>query len=166
MPERRLLFHGLQRYFFWCKNFQNKFGNFEKVVYLCSPFPRGRHEDHWKYWKISTSKYRETKNRERWFLWKLIECQDRLRSIKIYKEEFDPGSGWTLAAGLTHASRGAARGSNTLAATGERVRNAWATCPYPGHKRWKRRLISHNNRSRMTPVWKIRRIRMSSRDIS
>ena len=28
-----------------------------------------------------------------------------------YKEEFDPGSGWTLAAGLTHASRGAARGA-------------------------------------------------------
>ena len=24
----------------------------------------------------------------------------------IYDEEFDPGSGWTLAAGLTHASRG------------------------------------------------------------
>ena len=27
-------------------------------------------------------------------------------NIKIYDEEFDPGSGWTLAAGLTHASRG------------------------------------------------------------
>ena len=26
--------------------------------------------------------------------------------LKIYNEEFDPGSGWTLAAGLTHASRG------------------------------------------------------------
>ena len=27
--------------------------------------------------------------------------------VKIfYNEEFDPGSGWTLAAGLTHASRG------------------------------------------------------------
>ena len=24
----------------------------------------------------------------------------------IYNEEFDPGSGWTLATGLTHASRG------------------------------------------------------------
>ena len=29
--------------------------------------------------------------------------------LKIfYNEEFDPGSGWTLATGLTHASRGAA----------------------------------------------------------
>ncbi len=26
----------------------------------------------------------------------------------LYNEEFDPGSGWTLATGLTHASRGAA----------------------------------------------------------
>ena len=26
----------------------------------------------------------------------------------FYNEEFDPGSGWTLATGLTHASRGAA----------------------------------------------------------
>ena len=31
------------------------------------------------------------------------------RVVKIfYNEEFDPGSGWTLATGLTHASRGAA----------------------------------------------------------
>ena len=29
-----------------------------------------------------------------------------LNIFKIYNEEFDPGSGWTLAAGLTHASRG------------------------------------------------------------
>ena len=28
--------------------------------------------------------------------------------ISFYNEEFDPGSGWTLATGLTHASRGAA----------------------------------------------------------
>ncbi len=27
----------------------------------------------------------------------------------FYNEEFDPGSGWTLAGGLTHASRGAAQ---------------------------------------------------------
>ena len=28
--------------------------------------------------------------------------------ISLYNEEFDPGSGCTLATGLTHASRGAA----------------------------------------------------------
>ena len=48
------------------------------------------------------------------------ECNESLLSIAewrrrlvkniediIYNEEFDPGSGWTLATGLTHASRGA-----------------------------------------------------------
>ena len=60
-----------------------------------------------------------------------------------YNEEFDPGSGWTLAAGLTHASRGAARCSNTLAATGARVRNAYATCPGQGDKSGKLDLIPH-----------------------
>ena len=53
----------------------------------------------------------------------------QLQSITIflYNEEFDPGSGWTLAAGLTHASRGAARIACNLVATGARVRNAYAT---------------------------------------
>src|ERR1700755_1906684 len=37
--------------------------------------------------------------------------------------EFDPGSGRTLAACLTHASRARLRSS------GERVSNTWATCP-------------------------------------
>jgi hypothetical protein len=43
---------------------------------------------------------------------------------RIYNGEFDPGSGWTLAAGLIHASQG---GSNT---TGARVRNAYVTYLY------------------------------------
>jgi len=37
--------------------------------------------------------------------------------------EFDPGSGRTLAACLTHASR------TNLRVSGERVSNTWATCP-------------------------------------
>ncbi len=37
--------------------------------------------------------------------------------------EFDPGSGRTLAACLTHASRA------DLRVSGERVSNTWATCP-------------------------------------
>ena len=61
-----------------------------------------------------------------------------------YNEEFDPGSGWTLAAGLTHASRGAAGGSNTLLATGARVRNAYATCPWQGDNPVKTGLIPRN----------------------
>ena len=47
----------------------------------------------------------------------------------LYNEEFDPGSGWTLATGLTHASRGAAGFSNRLPATGARVSNGYATYP-------------------------------------
>ena len=47
-------------------------------------------------------------------VWRSTSKNDRLRSCQRYKkeifynEEFDPGSGWTLATGLTHASRGAA----------------------------------------------------------
>ena len=37
----------------------------------------------------------------------IIQNKDK---INIYNEEFDPGSGWTLATGLTHASRGASGG--------------------------------------------------------
>ena len=55
------------------------------------------------------------------------KTSQKVKENNSYNEEFDPGSGWTLAAGLTHASRGAARSSNTLAATGARVRNAYAT---------------------------------------
>ena len=53
----------------------------------------------------------------------------------FYNEEFDPGSGWTLAAGLIHASQG---GSN---ATGERVRNAYVTYLLLWDNLWKQGLI-------------------------
>ena len=53
----------------------------------------------------------------------------------IYNGEFDPGSGWTLAAGLIHASQG---GSNT---TGGRVRNAYVTCLLHWDNFLKQRLI-------------------------
>ncbi len=49
----------------------------------------------------------------------------------------------TLAIGLTHASRGAARCSNTLVATGVRVRNTYATYPLLGDNPAKVGLISH-----------------------
>ena len=54
-------------------------------------------------------------NRKSWteqdrFDW--LQIRKSLQKIKAlqyyYNEEFDPGSGWTLATGLTHASRGAA----------------------------------------------------------
>ena len=108
-------------------------------------------------WKMVVSLHSLSKGKRRWMReperkWEDIEtdgkrdsvCHLRLRSqgrtrerVKgrksisrnSYNEEFDPGSGWTLAAGLTHASRGAAGSSNTPLATGARVRNAYATYP-------------------------------------
>ena len=61
----------------------------------------------------------------------------------LNNEEFDPGSGWTLATGLTHASRGAAQCSNTRVATGARVSNAYATCLSEGDNPSKDGLIPH-----------------------
>ena len=37
-----------------------------------------------------------------------LDCQAIIE--KLYNGEFDPGSGWTLATGLTHASRGVTSG--------------------------------------------------------
>src|SRR3981081_3654100 len=50
-----------------------------------------------------------------------------LRLVIVIDGEFDPGSGRTLAACLTHASRTV----NRLRAgiSGERVSNTWVTCP-------------------------------------
>jgi len=55
--------------------------------------------------------------------------------------EFDPGSGRTLAARLTHASR---TGSGFRPwFSGERVRNTWATCRGAGDNPGKLGLIPH-----------------------
>lgn len=61
--------------------------------------------------------------------------------------EFDPGSGRTLAACLTHASRT----MNLLreGISGERVSNTWAICPALWDKPWKRGLIPDTTRDRM-----------------
>jgi hypothetical protein len=61
-------------------------------------------------YEVAKTEFKYTRNR-------------RVKKIdsKGYNEEFDPGSGRTLAAGLTHASRRVV-GSNTDE-TGARVRN-------------------------------------------
>ena len=61
----------------------------------------------------------------------------------IYKE-FDPGSGRTLAARLTHASRTESRGACFSWLSGERVSNAWVTCLQEGDNILKRMLIPHD----------------------
>lgn len=78
--------------------------------------------------------------------------------------EFDPGSGRTLAACLTHASRT----MNLLreGISGERVSNTWAICPALWDKPWKRGLIPDMSLGGISRVVKLRRCRMSPRPIS
>src|SRR5213593_835736 len=58
--------------------------------------------------------------------------------------EFDPGSGLTLAACLTHASRARAHfPQGRWVPSGERVSNTWATCPLVGDNTEKSVLIPH-----------------------
>jgi hypothetical protein len=66
--------------------------------------------------------------------------------------EFDPGSGRTLAACLTHASRAERplRGYSS----GERVSNTWVTCPWLWDNPGKPGLIPDTTRDRMVRVWK------------
>ena len=60
----------------------------------------------------------------------------------IYKE-FDPGSGRTLAARLTHASRTEMIKACFDHLSGGRVSNTWATCLIEGNSLPKGRLIPH-----------------------
>ena len=61
--------------------------------------------------------------------------KDEYNIINIYNGEFDPGSGRTLAACLTHASLG-------QQCTGARVSNAWVIYLYHRHNIEKSVLIS------------------------
>jgi hypothetical protein len=87
--------------------------------------------------------------------WDLGLVLKETKRINFYNEEFDPGSGWTLAGGLTHASRGATRGSNTLVATGARVSNTYVTYPVLGDSPEKFGLIPHNNMKRHLFIFKV-----------
>ena len=83
------------------------------------------------------------------------------KRFKHFIREFDPGSGWTLAACLTHASW---TGITLLKlrsiwfnSSGGRVSNAWVTCLVQGDNSWKRLLIPHKRTGshdlvRKTPV--------------
>ena len=73
--------------------------------------------------------------------------------------EFDPGSGWTLAACLTHASRTKhfiwfSSEMKILWLSGGRVSNAWVTCLIQGDNSWKRLLIPHKRTAPHGAVWK------------
>ena len=80
------------------------------------------------------------------------------KRFKHFIREFDPGSGWTLAACLTHASR---TGNFSLklrqiwsVSSGGRVSNAWVTCLIQGDNNQKWLLIPHKRTGPHGPVWK------------
>ena len=89
------------------------------------------------------------------FLW-LIDIESVQFSVlsldQIIYGEFDPGSGRTLAACLTHASRTV----NPLrwGISGERVSNTWATCPRLWDNSKKLGLIPDMTADRMVWWWK------------
>ena len=92
-------------------------------------------------------------------------CQVAVLSwFQIIYGEFDPGSGRTLAACLTHASRTV----NLLrwGISGERVSNTWATCPRLWDNSKKLGLIPDMTADRMVWWWKVFRLGMGPRPIS
>ena len=73
--------------------------------------------------------------------------------VLFFNGEFDPGSGRTLAACLTHASRTVRpfRGYTS----GERVSNTWVICPALRDKPGKLGLIPDRTTACMGCVWKV-----------
>jgi hypothetical protein len=78
----------------------------------------------WKIEKVSTQLVIAKKN----LVYSLRFWILRTFQILNYNEEFDPGSGWTLAAGLTHASRGAA---DHFGGAGDRRTGEYRVCNLP-----------------------------------
>ena len=96
------------------KNFSKKVSKNLVVTKICFTFATAFHS-RWerKFWKwffdLLVTKLRESVVFICQFPFGKRSSQDSNDTFKFfYNGEFDPGSGWTLAAGLTHASRGAA----------------------------------------------------------
>ena len=88
-----------------------------KTKQTVSILERSRKQPFWKEsWIVvlrqtNDKVYKAPSSERQWKLAFISESRESLvKNIKdiFYNEEFDPGSGWTLATGLTHASRGAA----------------------------------------------------------
>ena len=99
--------------------------------------------------------------------WTKLHLIWSLRTLDTINEEFDPGSGRTLAARLTHASRTETSLACFRCLSGGRVSNTWATCLSEGDNVRKRTLIPHNvyGRHRLYTKGAIR-WKMGSRPIS
>ncbi len=100
---------------------------------VCFENKAKRTRDHWH-----TNNNQKSKEK----LKRQITLFESYKGYKHYNGEFDPGSGWTLAGGLTHASR--AVFLLRKRESGVRVRNTCATCLYLGNSLPKGRLIPHN----------------------
>src|SRR4051794_8921305 len=86
------------------------------------------------------------------------------RTSADFNGEFDPGSGRTLAACLTHASRAVKPLRGWI--SGERVSNTWATCPQHWDNPEKSGLIPGTTTDGIIGGGKLRRLRMGPRPIS
>ena len=64
----------------------------------------------WNYDRFGCSSWWDNAARHKTFSVVLFLSWIKKNAQTFYNGEFDPGSGWTLATGLTHASRGAAWG--------------------------------------------------------
>ena len=123
------------------------------------PKERKRSLDRIVPWKLNNMKFRALKSAEISLitLWKQSNSKSKkklekssekgfsLPSGKIrynFFREFDPGSGLTLAACITHSSRTVKSLRGRI--SGGRVSNAWATCPCVRDTVWKRTLIPYD----------------------
>ena len=109
---------------------------------------------------VSKALKKACENNRQLFLWSYdFSFNNLIRATKVvlipFYWEFDPGSGWTLAACLTHASRtelvGKRLRSIELKLSGGLVSNAWGTCLSEGDNSWKRLLIPHDVSGRHLP---------------
>ena len=102
-------------------------------------------------------------NSQFWFCFCLLGFAFRI-VLRSFYGEFDPGSGRTLAACLTHASRTVRplRGYTS----GERVSNTWVICPALRDKPGKLGLIPDIQLLPHGGCWKVFRCRMCPRPIS
>ena len=93
--------------------------------------------------------------------------QDRYKQIYLciynFTKEFDPGSGRTLAARLTHASRTENIEACFDILSGGRVSNTWVTCLWEWDSFWKRMVIPHNIAKPHDFAIKVFRSEMASR---
>ena len=102
--QTRFLKQKKSRIFF--KKTLKKVCRFKKWYYFCNPFST-KMENKKKIYKFFEKFEASLKNSN-----KYPQFQNRIENNRswdkyqiFYNEEFDPGSGWTLAAGLIHASR-------------------------------------------------------------